>query len=462
MKNPMMQTKAFSHPSNAVSSGPTCPFPHAADGMTQTPDAVARAAGVAPSAYGTRRPVRKEGGLVRRAINAGSYLGILALKPLKIYAYRTRFTFIKRAILEVTTPIDWSLIFLNIQNPTMLLHEKAYGGNFLFGKGVMVIDHRQTEEEIAKPAPRCNDFMGVSFATSDSITFATNTASVNQCPPARSVTRDYIETKIFKPEVRAIELDYGKIRADCAEILSEWKRADDMATMFGIRGAATRILLKVLSGKTIPKKEADEVTHEYIRRFLEASLFSRYATFMNGLLGTHESMRRNVYQRLRDDGFDGILIEMVMFAGMFSVGSIVMRCVEDIQRFEIRYDELTYEEKRNFVIEAQRLFPTVTTVHRILEKDEVVKIGRKPIKLQVGDQIVYPFACSNRDPSQFHDPEMLRLDRPREEYDKVLSWSKGPHGCPARDLSITVVVNMLDTLAERYDLSELKIFNMQI
>ncbi|WP_394844782.1 cytochrome P450 [Pendulispora brunnea] len=430
--------------------------------MTKPADGAARAAGTGSSARGTGRPVRKDFSVLRRAIHAGTYVGILALKPVKMYAYRTRFKFIKRAILEVTTPIDWSLIFFNIQNPTMLLHEKAYGGNFLFGKGVMVIDHRRTEEEISKAAPRCNDFMGVSFVTGDSIVFATNSGSINQCPPARGASRNYMETQIFTPEVRAIEQDYEKARAECADILEEWKRADDMATMLGIRGAATRILLKLLTGKTIPKKDADDVTREFYNRFAEASLFGRYATFMTGLLGTHERMRRNVYQKLKDHGFDVMLIEMVMFAGMFSIGTIVMRCVEDIQRFKIRYEELTYEEKRNFVIEAQRLFPTVTSVHRILEKDEVVKIGRKQIKLQAGDQMVYPFACSNRDPNQFHQPEQLRLDRPQEEYDKVLSWSKGPHRCPAMALSITVVVSMLDTLAERHDLSQLKIFNMQI
>ncbi|HEY7811717.1 MAG TPA: hypothetical protein VIC62_00675, partial [Nakamurella sp.] len=72
-----------------------------------------------------------------------------------------------------------------------------------------------------------------------------------------------------------------------------------------------------------------------------------------------------------------------------------------------------------------------------------------------------PFVCSNRDPDVFPDPDAMDLGRTDEARDEVLSWSKGPHSCPAKELSILVTMSMLDTLSERYELSTLRIFNPQ-
>jgi len=41
-------------------------------------------------------------------------------------------------------------------------------------------------------------------------------------------------------------------------------------------------------------------------------------------------------------------------------------------------------------------------------------------------------------------------------------WSKGPHSCPAKTLTILVVVAVLDTLSGRYELARRRIFNPQL
>ena len=167
---------------------------------------------------------------MRRLTYPLSYLTVLILKPLKVYAYRTRFGFIRRLIITVTTPVDFGLIWMNVQNETMLLHWKVYGGNFLFGNGVMVTDHARTSAEIAKPVCRGNNFMGVGIVASESAVFATNAPILNQCPPIRASTRNYLDTHIFTPE--ALALDDAAVRASCKEILDDWVRHPKMANMF--------------------------------------------------------------------------------------------------------------------------------------------------------------------------------------------------------------------------------------
>ena len=97
----------------------------------------------------------------------------------------------------------------------------------------------------------------------------------------------------------------------------------------------------------------------------------------------------------------------------------------------------------------------MTTTHRILEEPEEVVVAGRTLKLTEGDEIVYPFVCSNKDEKVFKCPHAIKLDREKEEYDNVLSWSKGAHACPARDFSILVTLVMLDTLNEKVPLDSI-------
>jgi cytochrome P450 len=335
----------------------------------------------------------------------------------------------------------------------------VYGGNFLFGKAVMITDHATTKREIACPVHRGDNFMGVDIVSSDPEVFAMNTGILNQNPPIRASTRAYLDAHVFTPKVMALTFD--DVRTESAEILEDWSRRDQMATMLVIRATVTRIFLRIFSGITISEAESDRCTRQYIRAFTESSLFHGYAPWVLGLLGTHERVRREAYFPLERHGIDLMAIDVTLFAAMFSIGTLVIRCVEDTSRFGIRYAALTHQQRRAFVFESIRLFPTVTTVHRRLTEPEEVKVRGRTLRLEPGDEIAYPFVCSNRDPAVFTDPEAMDIGRTDEARDDVLSWSKGPHSCPAKDLTILVVVAMLDTLAERYELASLRIFNPQ-
>jgi cytochrome P450 len=396
---------------------------------------------------------------LRAAAGVVSYGVIVVLRPIKLLAYRTRWRPVKRVVLEVTTFIDWLLIFANVQNGAMLLHFRVYGGNFLFGKAVMVTDHETTKREIACPAHRGNNFMGVDIVSSNPDVFAMNTGILNQNPPIRASTRAYLDAHVFTPTVMALRFD--DVKDASAEILEDWSSREPMATMLVIRSTATRVFLRVLSGVTISEQESDRCTTQYIRSFTESSLFHGYAPWMLGLLGTSERVRRETYVPLERHGIDLMAIDVTMFAAMFSVGTLVLRCIEDAKRYGIRYSELARAQRRAFVFESIRLFPTVTTVHRRLTAPEDVEVRGRTIHLEAGDEIAYPFVCSNRDPTVFRDPEAMDIGRTDEARHAVLSWSKGPHSCPAKELSVLVVMAMLDTLSERYELSGLSIFNPQ-
>lgn len=395
---------------------------------------------------------------VRGLLRILSYPIACALLPLKLGAWCLPFQWLRRVILTFTTPIDFLLIWLNIQNETMLLHWNVFRGNFIFGRGIMVIDYDSTAAAIAQPTFRGNNFMGVNIVASDPGAFATNSGILNQCPPIRASTRAYLDQHVFTPHVRGHSFE--SVRAEIADVLAEWSAEPKMASVFPIRTTVTRIFLKVLSGKTVPLDDAGFVTRQYIRRFVEYSLFSGYLPFMLDLLGTNKRVRQDAYFRLKKYGIDVMTIDITLFAAMFSIGTLVIRCVEDCRRFNIDYARLEPVQKRRFIIEAVRLYPTVTSVHRMVEKDELVRVCGCNIELTPGDEVVYPFVCSNRDPAHFPEPEKLKLDRTEAEYDKVLSWSKGPHECPAKELSILTTMLMLDTLSARYpSLRDLRIWN---
>jgi hypothetical protein len=384
---------------------------------------------------------------------------IWLLMPLKLLAWRTKWLGLRRVILEVTTATDFAMVFANTQNVAMLLHQSAYGGNFIFGKALMVVDHVTADREIRLPTMRGNRFMGIDIVGNDPMVFLTNAGAIAAGPPTRDLIRSHIDNEIMTPRVRS--LDMQSLGAECDEIIREWSADPQMAAMWQIRGAVTRIILRVLANLTLPKAQADEITYNYARRFVEFSVFGRYLPSMLALLGTREGIRRDAYVPLRKMGVDGLVVDMTLFAAMFSVGTIVMKCVEIAAEQDIPYGTMGPRERMAFVIESLRLNPTVTSVHRIAEGDETIAIRGGRIRLGPGDELAYPFVCINRDASRFAEPAAFRLDRPMSEVAAVLSWSAGPHACPAKDLSILSTVLMLDALAARFDLRRLKIYNLE-
>lgn len=396
--------------------------------------------------------------MIRQILGTLSSAAIRALRPVKIYAYQTRFDTVKGLILEATSFVDFSMILLNIQNNAMLLHQEAYGGNFLFGKAVAVTDHETAAAAIAAPLFKCNHFMGVDIVSTDSAVFASNSGSLNQCPALRKVAREAMDKTIFTPRLRA--KTYASIAKECKTILDDWAKNRDMSNMLVLRSAATRMFLQVLDGKTVSAEDAEAATKNYFTHFGLLSAFGRYLPAIPGILRSRENLRRGSYFMLRDKYDMNIdAIDMTLFAAQFSVGTLVIQCVTDLQKTGLAYEDLDYDHKRNFIIEAVRLWPTVTSVHRIVESDETIRVGDHDLKLRAGDEVIYPFVCTNRDGGVFRNPMKIDLDRPQAEYDAVLSWSKGSHGCPGKALSIDVTMLMLDKLAERYDLSKLKIYN---
>jgi Cytochrome P450 len=405
-------------------------------------------------------PFPRSKSILRKLMHVGSFVLILVLKPFKMFAWRMNVGILRGLILEITSRFDWLMIILNVQNNAMLLHQRAYGGNFLFGKAFAETSFVKTEKQITEPLNKCSRFMGVNIVSSDAGAFATNSGSLTQCPAIRKPVRKDLEDNVFTTQFLANDID--SVRKKTKAIVKDWSDLKKMGTMEEIRSVATRIFLCVLTGTTISAEDAHFSTMAYIRRFAELSVFSYYFPFFIGLFETHKNIRKDAYYLLMNKyGFSLPVIEMTLFAAMFSVGTLVIKCVDDIQTFKIDYKSLSYQQKRNFIHEAQRLWPTVTTVNKMVDKEETVKVASKDIKLTLGDEVIYPFICSNSDPVIFPEPQKMKLDRPKDQYDAILSWSKGPHACPAKEMSILVTITMLDALSERYELSKLKIFNPQ-
>ena len=377
---------------------------------------------------------------------------VYLLKPFKIYAYRTGSPFLQRLIIETTTFIDFLFQFLHGQNESMTLHQKVYGGNFIFGRGVMITDFDTISEQLSWPSHRTNEFMGISVVSGNEV-FVGNAPMIALGQPFRGVLRNHLNETLFTPEF--YEYDYESVQTKCREILDDWvadPKASDIKIM---RSCSTRMFVKLLCDITIPKDVSEEVTTAYLRRFVELSLLQRYFPYIAGLLGSEKQIKQDAFYKLREYGVPNPVIDATLFAAMFSVGTLFTRCVDDIRRHDIDYQSLDLEGRRRFVIEAVRLYPTVTTTHRIVEKPETVQVAGKDLNLTAGHQIVYALVCANTDAKAFECPHQMKLDRPTEDYKKVTSWSDGPHDCPARDLSIFVTMNMLDALGAKKPLKEI-------
>ncbi len=378
----------------------------------------------------------------------------------KLFAYRQPWRWVRIALLELTQAFDFLMVFANVQNYAMAINHRLFGGDFLFGKAVMVTGHARTLEAIPRIRQRGSRFMGVPMVANDPGVFVTNAGPITTSQPARRVLREHMNADVVTAWLDAP--DYGTLRERCADIVEEWKASPTMASMFGVRGTSTRIVTRLLAGVDLPADEAERVTRAYFFRFGEHTAFGYYAPPLLGLLGTRERMRRDAYRPLQDCGVDELRIDMILFAAMFSLGTIVIKCLEFARTHDVAWSELELEGKRRFVIETQRLYPTVSSVHRILEQPETALVAGRRIQLYPGEEVAYPFVAINRDPEAFEDPESFRLDRPQEELDRVLSWSTGFHACPFKELSILITVLQLDALAERADLRTLSFFNIEV
>lgn len=384
------------------------------------------------------------------------------LVPLRRYAWTTRSTFLRGLILEMVSVLDVLAVGLYVQNGALLLTQRAFGGgNYLFGKSLMVVDHATTARALVQPQLRGSLFMGLPIVAFAPGALMTNAAPTAASQPARAVLRDHMDAHVLTDAQRYRSVD--EMRAMCAHVMREWNADPERNTMWSLRGCVTRVLGIVLADIDVPKADADRITRIYIRRFAEYSMFAHFAPFMLFLLGTEEGVRRDVYLPLKRLGMNALQVDMVLFAGMFSVGTITMKCVENAKAYDIDYAALSPRERMAFVIESIRLWPTVSTAHRIVEEPEEVVVGGRTITVRPGQEIAYPFVSINRDPSVFDVPDSFRLDRSPEQVANVLSWSTGKHVCPARDISIAVTVLFLDTLLEANgDLRTLKIDNIEL
>ncbi len=385
------------------------------------------------------------------------------LVPVRRFAWTTRSTFLRGLILEMLSVLDVLAVGLYVQNGALLLTQRAFGGgNYLFGKSVMVVGHAAAAQALVQSQLRGSLFMGLPIVAFAPGALMTNAAPTAASQPARAVLRDYMDAHVLTDAQRFRSVD--EMRALCAHVLKEWCEDPKRDTMWSLRGCVTRVLGIVLTGIDVPKTQADRITAIYIRRFAEYSMFAHFAPFMLSLLGTDQSARGEVYIPLKRLGMNALQVDMVLFAGMFSVGTITMKCAENAKKYEIDYGALSQRERMAFVIESIRLWPTVSTAHRIVEEPEQVELGGgHTITVKPGQEIAYPFVSVNRDPTVFDEPERFRLDRSPEQISNILSWSVGKHACPARDISIAVTVLFLDTLQEASgDLRKLDIDNIEL
>ncbi len=404
----------------------------------------------APFSYWSNR-------LIRRVSYFAFHLVSWLLKPFKLLAWRTRRRWLRGLLLEITGFFDWLTVIFCIQNNAMLIQRRIWKGNFLFGKAVFVVDYAQAQVEIPQPTMRGNLFMGVNVVTNQPGVFMTNAGPITTAPPVRTATRRHIDEKVLTNRVRAFET--GGITEHCASIIEQWRQQPDMYQSSTIRSIVTMIYLKLLAEVEMPYADAEKITNAYTRRFGEMSLLGRYFPFLMGTVNTLEALREDAFIPLKRLGIDPVAIDMTLFAAMFSNGTWALSAMRLAREQSIDYRALDERQRVGFLMETQRFYPTVTSVHRVIEKEETIKVSGKTLTLYPGQEVCYPFILINQDPTAFSEPTRFSYHRGHEELARILSWSTGPHVCPAKDLSIQVAKTLLDELAKHKDFQQIRIFS---
>lgn len=377
---------------------------------------------------------------------------VYLMKPLKVYAYTSGMGFPGRLIMQITAFFDFYSTFTIGKNEVLRLHQRVFKGNFIFNQGVMKVDYASIEREIQMPSMRRNILLGASVNGLGEA-FSMNAPIISLGEPLRTQAREFLDAQVFLPDI--MTLSHTAIRAKCAQILQEWVDGEKPADNVMMRSVITRMTIFLLEGVLIPKADSDRITGAYLKSTGLTMLF-RYFPFFLGLNQPEKRFKRDVQIPLQKLGVSNPVIDVTLFAAMLGIGSTFIQCVKDIKAHQIDFGQLDAEHKVNLVIEAARREPTVAGTHRIVETPEEIVIAGRKIILEPGELIIYPLVCANTDESVFKCPYLMDLNRSQAEKDKVLSWSKGAHNCPAKDLSIEITVAMLESLQEKVSLDTVR------
>lgn len=382
-----------------------------------------------------------------------SVMLVYLLKPLKVYAYTSGMGFAGRLIIQVTSFIDFYITLILGKNDILTLHQKVYGGNFILNKSVAKVDYASIEREIQIPSLRKNILLGAALSSLGD-GFVMNAPIIALGEPIRTQAREYLDAHHFLPQV--ITLTHSDIRQKAGTILQEWVDGENPANMRIMRSTITRLVIFLVEGIGISKKDAEAVTLAYLKRSGQTHLFKQYFPLIAGLIGTDRRLTKEVHVPLRQLGVPNAAIDYTLFAGMLGIGNLFDQCIRDIRAQQIDYGQLAPEQRTNLVMEAARRQPVVAGTHRIVESPESIVIAGKKVTLSAGDIILYPLVCANTDETEFKCPHQFDLNRSVEEHSKILSWSKGPHACPAKGLSIEITLAMLESLQGKIPLSTIK------
>lgn len=96
-----------------------------------------------------------------------------------------------------------------------------------------------------------------------------------------------------------------------------------------------------------------------------------------------------------------------------------------------------------FVEESLRLEPAAANIDRYTTTD--TRLGE--VDLRAGDYVIVSLAAANRDPAVFHEPDILRLDRPNARLHTT--FARGPHACLGIHIARAQTIATIETVLDR-------------
>jgi hypothetical protein len=239
------------------------------------------------------------------------------------------------------------------------------------------------------------------------------------------------------------------------EILKKWGN-DNPEERYSVSKIVTKIIFKNIFNIDLDDKQSElGATYEKDR------LFVLFPNFYHKLLFNIKKkklikLRKDVYNiinrniesdnsPINKEDLSYVLTDMVLFAGVVGTTHLTYAVLHKIKENNDML-QLYKSNPYNFIVEAARLDPPVTSLNVLMKEDKTYNIYGKDYNFKKGTHLMAVISEANIDPEVFEEPEKFN---PNRDLTKVLSWNGfGFRKCPARDISINICKTIIDYYIE--------------
>ena len=347
------------------------------------------------------------------------------------------------------------------RRPFFLKRAKQKGENFVLVNGVWATRHKDVAKLIAGSQGRGHSIGSTHVAIPK--TFHKDAPVFLSNP---SVRHTEIRGWLIKAVTRAPgSVERIKNTDTWIDYVKRWRMRPDPTKRAAITKMCGAVLFKTLFDIDLTESQLDlcvsyetgrlsQILPTWLHKVLCNCLSNKAHKTRNAfleILRTHgtldyleEQARKDGIVDLTKDDLGLVVLDLFLFAGVIGSTHLVNAVVREVQVGAADSacgdrEEVFKLNPLNFVLEAGRLDPPVTSINSILSTETTIEVQGKPRKLPAGTPYMGIIATANIDEDVW-GADATTFDPRKREFRNVLSWNGalnvGPRACPGYDLSV--------------------------